>query len=123
LGTAFTVNAFENPGYVFVQLYEGEVVVKVVIKTAYGLRRYYAYILPGQTYRYISLNAGLGKLFEELAKVYHVDILYEKKDVAHMYSPVFVSQASDSIEYILTEIAAQNNLTVTRKDNKFIISK
>jgi hypothetical protein len=51
-----------------------------------------------------------------------VEIKYEPKEVQKMY---FIGKfnKSDSVETILKQIAALNNLIVTRQNNTFIISR
>jgi transmembrane sensor len=67
-------------------------------------------------------NQSLGEVFDQLAQTFGVQIVYDKKDVQNIY---FTSKYSrtDSLENILNEIASLHNLTVTKKDNRFIITK
>ena len=71
---------------------------------------------------YMFNNQSLPQVFSQLAEMYHVDIVYDKKDVQNIY---FLGKyrPSDSVENILKEIAALNNLTITRDNNTFIVSK
>jgi transmembrane sensor len=67
-------------------------------------------------------NQSLAQVFEQLANMYEVKIIYSKKEVKNMY---FIGKynKSDSLEHILKQIAILNNLTVTKADNTFTISK
>jgi transmembrane sensor len=65
-------------------------------------------------------NQELGKVFDHLAAVYNVTIMYDEKDVQKKY---FVGQfkTTDSIATILKLITRANKLKFTREDNTFII--
>ncbi|MEO6732663.1 MAG: FecR family protein [Ferruginibacter sp.] len=67
-------------------------------------------------------NQSLGEVFEHLAGLYSVNIIYDKNDVKTLY---FIGKynSSDSLEIILRRIAILNGLTVIKKDNAYIISK
>ncbi|MDB5232405.1 MAG: anti-sigma factor [Chitinophagaceae bacterium] len=71
---------------------------------------------------YMFNNQALPMVLEQLKEMYQVDIVYAKKDVRNMY---FIGKfnKSDSVEAILKQISALNNLKVTRVDNKFFIKK
>lgn len=65
-------------------------------------------------------NQALGKVFDHLAAVYNVTIMYDEKDVQKKY---FVGQfkTTDSIATILNLITKANKLKYTREDNTYII--
>ena len=65
-------------------------------------------------------NQALSKVFDHLAAVYNVTILYDEKDVQQKY---FVGQfkTTDSIATILNLITKANKLKYTREDNTYII--
>lgn len=67
-------------------------------------------------------NQSLEQVFDQLALLYNVDIVYSKKDVFNIY---FIGKfnKSDSLEAVISQISAVNNLTVTRQNNKFIIAR
>jgi transmembrane sensor len=67
-------------------------------------------------------NQSLAQVFEQLENMYQVKIRYSKRDVQSMY---FIGRfkTSDSVETILKQIAVLNNLTVTKADSTFTISK
>lgn len=65
-------------------------------------------------------NQTLSKVFDHLAAVYNVTILYDAKDVQKKY---FVGQfkTTDSIATILNLITKANKLKYTREENTYII--
>lgn len=67
-------------------------------------------------------NQSLERVFDELGNIYEVDIKYNKRDVYNRY---FIGKFDrrDSVENIITQIAALNNLKVIKKDNQFIITR
>lgn len=67
-------------------------------------------------------NQALSVVFNELQNMYDVEIVYSKKDISNMY---FIGEfnRTDSVEYILHQIALPNNLKVAKKNNRFIITK
>jgi ferric-dicitrate binding protein FerR (iron transport regulator) len=67
-------------------------------------------------------NQPLAQVFDDLEGLYNVTIIYDKKDIQNLY---FIGKYSnaDSLETILKRIATLNNLTVTKKDNAYIIGK
>jgi ferric-dicitrate binding protein FerR (iron transport regulator) len=71
---------------------------------------------------YMFNNQSLAQVFNQLQVLYSVDIKYEPKEVRKMY---FIGKfnKTDSVETILKQIAALNNLTVTMQNNTFIISR
>lgn len=75
---------------------------------------------PGSWYMFN--NQSVEQVLDQLAELYQVQILYDKKDVENIYFTGKYNR-SVSIERILHQIGTLNNLTVTQKDNTFIISK
>jgi ferric-dicitrate binding protein FerR (iron transport regulator) len=71
---------------------------------------------------YMFNNQSLVQVFTQLQVLYSVEIKYVPKEVQKMY---FIGKfnKSDSVETILKQIAALNNLRVTRQNNTFIISR
>ncbi len=71
---------------------------------------------------YMFNNQGLGEVFDQLRVMFNVDIVYAKKDVRNMY---FIGKfdKTDSLHTILEQIARLNNFKVTRKKDKYIITK
>jgi hypothetical protein len=71
---------------------------------------------------YMFNNQSLEQVFKLLENMYDVRILYSKSSVHNRY---FIGkfEKSDSVENVLKQIAALNNLKLTKKNNKFIISK
>ncbi|MBD0366648.1 MAG: FecR family protein [Flavisolibacter sp.] len=71
---------------------------------------------------YMFNNQSLEQVLDQLAALYSVEIVYDKRDVQNIYFTGKYNR-SDSLEMILKRIGILNNLTITRKDNAFIISK
>ena len=71
---------------------------------------------------YMFNNQSLGHVFEQLGKMYKVEIVYNKADVSKLY---FIGEfnKSDSIDAILEQITSLNNLKLFKQDQKFIITK
>jgi len=71
---------------------------------------------------YMFNNQSLGRVFEQLGKMYKVEIVFNKADVSKLY---FIGEfnKSDSIDAILEQITSLNNLKLFKQDQKFIISK
>lgn len=71
---------------------------------------------------YMFNNQSLVQVFSQLQSMYNVEIVYSKKDVQRLY---FIGRfnKSDSVEMILRQIAALNNLTLKKDHDKFIITK
>jgi len=67
-------------------------------------------------------NQSLIEIFHSLELMYDVKIVYAKKDIDQRYF-IGTFSKSDSVENILQQIAMLNKLTVTKKDNSFIINK
>lgn len=67
-------------------------------------------------------NQSLGQVLDQLSALYNVKIIYKKKDVQDIYWTGQYNK-SDSLEIILNRIGTLNNLTITRKDSAFLISK
>jgi transmembrane sensor len=71
---------------------------------------------------YMFNNQPLSQVFDQLEEMFKVDIVYSKKDVSKKYF-IGTFNVSDSLNDILNQIARLNNLKVSKKDNKIIISK
>lgn len=71
---------------------------------------------------YMFNNQPLAQVFKQLEEMYGVEILYSSTDIEKMY---FIGKFSktDSVSNILKQIAALNNLTVTRQNNTYTISR
>jgi transmembrane sensor len=71
---------------------------------------------------YMFNNQPLAQVFGQLQDLFGVEIVYSEKDVEKMY---FIGRFSkkDSLSHILKQIAGLNNLTVTRENNKYVISQ
>lgn len=71
---------------------------------------------------YMFNNQSLDQIFDQLKLMYNVDIIYSKSDVRKLY---FIGKfdKSESLDSILHQIASLNNFKVTKKKEKFIISK
>ena len=67
-------------------------------------------------------NQSLGKALDDLAALYNVGIIYNKRDVQNIYFTGKYNR-SESLETILNRIGIVNNLTITRKDSVFVISR
>lgn len=67
-------------------------------------------------------NQSLDQVFDQLAALYNVRIIYNKKDVQKIY---FTSKYDQYVplETILKQICTPNRLTITRQDAAFIISR
>jgi transmembrane sensor len=70
---------------------------------------------------YMFNNQPLAQVFKQLEEMYGVHISYSEKDIEKMY---FIGKFSknDSVSNILKQIAALNNLTVTKQSETYIIS-
>lgn len=71
---------------------------------------------------YMFNNQSLVQVFAQLEALYGVEIMYSQKDIQKIY---FIGKfsKSDSVETILKQITALNNLTLTRQNNTFIIGR
>jgi transmembrane sensor len=71
---------------------------------------------------YMFNNQPLAQVFKQLEEMYGVEIVYAEADIQKMY---FIGKFSknDSVNVILSQIAALNNLTVTRLNNRYTISR
>ncbi|MCW3111748.1 MAG: FecR family protein [Segetibacter sp.] len=71
---------------------------------------------------YMFNNQPLAEVFDQLEQLFDVDIIYLRKEVSKMY---FIGSfnITDSLEDILSQIARINALKVSKRDNKFFISK
>ncbi|WP_205512431.1 FecR domain-containing protein [Longitalea arenae] len=69
---------------------------------------------------YMFNNQPLAQVFKQLQEIYGVKILYAEKDLEKLY---FIGKFSktDSLDTILKQIAALNNLTVTKQNNTYTI--
>ncbi|MBD0367081.1 MAG: FecR family protein [Flavisolibacter sp.] len=67
-------------------------------------------------------NQPLSEVFDALAGMYHVPVVYSKKDVKNM-NFIGTFDRSDSLETILKQIAILNNLTVTKENDTYRIKK
>ncbi len=67
-------------------------------------------------------NRPVSEVFDQLAEIYKVEIVYEKKDVENIY---FIGKynSSDSVETILKRIGMLNQLSITKNGSAFIINK
>lgn len=71
---------------------------------------------------YMFNNQLVSQVFDQLEAMYDVKIEYKAKDVERLYF-IGTFNKSDSVENVLKQITQLNNLKMTRKDNKYIISK
>ncbi|CAN5666175.1 hypothetical protein BH11BAC5_BH11BAC5_24530 [soil metagenome] len=71
---------------------------------------------------YMFNNQSLQQVFDQLADLYKVKIVYQKKDIDHIYFTGKYSQ-SGPLENILNDIATIHHLTIAKKDNMFLISR
>lgn len=77
---------------------------------------------PGSGTWYMFNNQPLAEVFDQLEQIFNVDIIYLRKDISRMY---FIGSfnITDSLEDILSQITRLNALKVSKKDNKFFISR
>jgi transmembrane sensor len=80
--------------------------------------------IPGKSEQpyFMFNNQSLGKVLNDLAVLYNVEILYNKQDVQHIYFTGKYNK-SEPLEAILNRIGLINNLTITRKDSAYVISR
>ena len=71
---------------------------------------------------YMFNNQSLGQVFQQLSLLYHVDIVYDKKEVANLYF-IGTYNKTDSVETVLRQIAGINNLKVAKQKDEYIISR
>ncbi|MEO6547993.1 MAG: FecR family protein [Ferruginibacter sp.] len=71
---------------------------------------------------YMFNNQSLQQVFDQLADLYKVKIVYDNKDIQHIYFTGKYSQ-SGPLENILNDIATIHHLTIAKKDNMFLISR
>lgn len=71
---------------------------------------------------YMFNNQPLEQVFKQLEDLFKVKIVYSKKDISKIY---FISRFrnSDSIDSIINQIARVNNFKVSKKKDKFVITK
>lgn len=67
-------------------------------------------------------NQSLENVLTDLSALYNVEIVYYKNDIRNIYFTGKYNK-SESLETILKRIAILNNLTITKKDSAFVISK
>ena len=67
-------------------------------------------------------NQSLEEVFDQMAKMFDVQIIYKKQDIQNIYLTAKFN-AIDSLESILKEIANLHDLTLIKQENSFIISK
>ena len=83
----------------------------------------------GTTSWYMFNNQPLTEVFDQLAEMHNVEIIYSKKDVSRMYFIGTFEKAdslrgkADSLGGILTHITKLNKLKLIRENNKYIIRK
>jgi ferric-dicitrate binding protein FerR (iron transport regulator) len=71
---------------------------------------------------YMFNNESLAQVLDELAALYNVRIVYHKKDIRNIYFTGKYNK-SDSLETILKRISTLNDLTVTKNDTAFILTR
>jgi hypothetical protein len=71
---------------------------------------------------YMFNNQPLERVLNDLSAFYNVKIIYHKKDVENVYFTGKYDK-SEPLETILKRIGILNNLTITKKDTAFIITK
>jgi transmembrane sensor len=71
---------------------------------------------------YMFNNQSLGQVLDQLKALYNVEIVYNKKDIHNIYWTGKYNR-SDSLETILKRIGTVHNLTITKKDTAFIITR
>lgn len=67
-------------------------------------------------------NQSLENVLTDLSALYDVEIVYDKKDIQNIYFTGKYNK-SESLTNILKRIATLNNLTITKKDSAYIISR
>jgi hypothetical protein len=67
-------------------------------------------------------NQSLAQVFDQLSVMFNVEIVYNKTDIQNIFFTGKYNR-SDSLENILKEIAILHNLTITKKNNAFIINR
>jgi ferric-dicitrate binding protein FerR (iron transport regulator) len=71
---------------------------------------------------YMFNNQTLERVLNDLSALYNVKIVYDKKDVQNIYFTGKYKKG-ESLETILKRIGTLNNLTITKNDTGFIITK
>lgn len=71
---------------------------------------------------YMFHNQSLESVLKELSALHNAKIIYNKKDIQHIDFTGRYNR-SDSLETILKRIGILNNLTITKTDTAFVISK
>ena len=67
-------------------------------------------------------NQSLENVLNDLSALYNVQIVYDRKDIENIYFTGKYNK-SESLTNILKRIATLNNLTITKKDSAYIISR
>lgn len=67
-------------------------------------------------------NQSLENVLIDLSALYNVEIVYDEKDIQNIYFTGKYNK-SESLANILKRIATLNNLTITKKDSAYIISR
>ena len=67
-------------------------------------------------------NQLLAEVFDQMSLIFNVQIVYKKTDIQNIFFTAKYNR-TDSLENILKEIAILHNLTITKRDSVFIISK
>ncbi|HEX8277619.1 MAG TPA: FecR family protein [Segetibacter sp.] len=65
-------------------------------------------------------NQPLNEIFDQLADMYNVRITYSKKEISKMFF-IGTFDKSDSIDFVLKQIASINNLMVIKDNNNYTI--
>lgn len=71
---------------------------------------------------YMFNNQSLPEIFDELENMFGVDIVYRKKELERLY---FIGkfEKTDSLDYILRNIAMLNNLSLSKQKSQYTIRK
>ena len=71
---------------------------------------------------YMFNNQPLEQVFNQLEGMFNVDIVYTRKDISKIYF-IGTFNITESLDGILKQISVVNNFKVTKKNNKFIITR
>lgn len=77
---------------------------------------------PGKGTWYMFNNQTLTEVFDQLASMFKVNIVYSKKEFSKIYF-IGTFNVADSLSGILKQIGDLNNLKILKKNNKVIISR
>lgn len=71
---------------------------------------------------YMFNNQTLAEVLDQLAMIYHVEIIYSKNDIGNVY---FIGKidSNDPFEKTINDIALLNKLSVTKEPGKYILKK